>query len=120
MSIIRDSQPDSSLELREPLVPERRFLTVKETADLLNVSVRWVYAQCKKQQLPAVQLGGLWRIDRAKLEAMLKVADTPQQQGSRATKPSPVKPVAHLNARKILATWRKKGVVNLPEPKADA
>ena len=49
-----------------------RFLTLADTADLLNVSVDDVFALVDSGELPAIQLGsGLWRVERNVLEMFI-------------------------------------------------
>ena len=40
-----------------------RLLTTAETADLLGVSVRWVYRQVHAGELPAMRIAGSIRFD---------------------------------------------------------
>ena len=53
-------------------MPEERewpdLLTVKETAEYLRIPRPTVYYLVKKQQLPAFQIGGRWRVDRLELD----------------------------------------------------
>ena len=52
-------------------------LTIKETAALLKVSERTVYAMAKEGRLPgAVKVGGSWRVVSAKLFAWLDASST--------------------------------------------
>ena len=50
-----------------------RFLTVADTAELLNVSVYQVSALVKSGELPAIRIGGhgQWRIERSVLESFI-------------------------------------------------
>lgn len=49
-------------------VPQKsELLTVHQVAELLQVSVSWVYARMRKrslERLPAYRLGKYWRFDR--------------------------------------------------------
>ncbi|MCU1570411.1 MAG: translocase [Naasia sp.] len=47
-----------------------RFLTLAETADLLNVSLSQAYALVRTGELPAIKVGGSgrWRVERDRLE----------------------------------------------------
>jgi excisionase family DNA binding protein len=47
-----------------------RFLTLADTAEILNVSVGQAYALVRSGELPAIQIGGSgrWRIERDRLE----------------------------------------------------
>jgi len=70
----------------------RRFLTVKEVADLVQVSEASVRHWIKLQQLRAIDLGREWRIIPRDLEAFLTMHSTclaaslPADAGSRPTR----------------------------------
>lgn len=51
-----------------------RFLTVAETAEVLNVSLHQVYALVRSGELPAIRVGAgsHWRVERAQLEAFIE------------------------------------------------
>jgi excisionase family DNA binding protein len=51
-----------------------RFLTVAETAEVLNVSAAQAYALVRSGELPAIKIGaaGHWRIERVELEAFIQ------------------------------------------------
>ncbi|MFT4122654.1 MAG: helix-turn-helix domain-containing protein [Microbacteriaceae bacterium] len=51
-----------------------RFLTLADTAALLNISVHQAYALVRSGELPAIKLGGSgqWRIERSRLEAFIE------------------------------------------------
>jgi excisionase family DNA binding protein len=51
-------------------VSNDRFLTLVETADLLNVSTSQVYSLVRSGDLKGIQIGGRnqWRVERSKLE----------------------------------------------------
>lgn len=59
-----------------PDSPDRlgRFLTLADTADVLNVSARQVYSLVRSGELPAIKVGasGHWRIERDVLEAYIE------------------------------------------------
>ncbi|QNO37002.1 helix-turn-helix domain-containing protein [Protaetiibacter sp. SSC-01] len=50
-----------------------RFLTLADTADVLNISAGQAYALVRSGELPAIKLGahGQWRIEREVLEAYI-------------------------------------------------
>ncbi len=50
-----------------------RFLTVADTAEVLNISVGQTYALVRSGELPAIKLGahGQWRVEREVLEAYI-------------------------------------------------
>jgi excisionase family DNA binding protein len=56
-------------------MPERlgRFLTLADTAEILNVSARQVYTLVRSGELPAIKVGasGHWRIERRVLESYI-------------------------------------------------
>ena len=47
----------------EPL----RVLTLKETADVLQLSERTVHRMVKRKELPAFKVGGRWRVSEKQL-----------------------------------------------------
>lgn len=51
-----------------------RFLTIADTAELLSVSARQVYALVHSGELPAIRVGagGQWRIERSVLEGYIE------------------------------------------------
>ena len=50
-----------------------RFLTIADTAEILNISVGQAYAIVRSGELPAIKLGahGQWRVERDVLEAYI-------------------------------------------------
>ena len=54
------------------VVPQRRFLTVPETAAHLRVSAKTIYRLIERGQLPALRVGSQSRVDEAALEAWLE------------------------------------------------
>ena len=51
-------------------MPEPRFLTLADVAEVLNISVSQVYALVRNQELAAIKIGGRgqWRVERDRLE----------------------------------------------------
>jgi excisionase family DNA binding protein len=51
-----------------------RFLTLADTAEVLNVSVSQAYALVRSGELPAIKVGGhgRWRIERSVLEGYIE------------------------------------------------
>jgi excisionase family DNA binding protein len=47
-----------------------RFLTIADTAEVLNISAGQAYALVRSGELPAIKVGagGTWRIERERLE----------------------------------------------------
>jgi len=50
-----------------------RFLTLADTAEILNVSPRQAYSLVRSGELPAIQIGarGTWRVERAMLDSYI-------------------------------------------------
>ena len=57
----------------DPPPPPRRFLTLDQVADELNVSRAQVYALVRDRSSQAVKIGGRgqWRVERDRLEAYI-------------------------------------------------
>lgn len=51
-----------------------RFLTIADTAEVLNVSVSHAYSLVRSGELPAIRIGGRgqWRIEKAVLESYIE------------------------------------------------
>ena len=51
-----------------------RFLTITDTAEVLNVSVSQAYSLVRSGELPAIRIGsrGQWRIEREVLESYIE------------------------------------------------
>ncbi len=47
------------------------ILTVQEVADYLKVSRTTVWRWCNEGKLPAIKIGGGWRIQRSEMEKVL-------------------------------------------------
>ena len=61
--------------MNEPDLPGMsRFLTIAETADVLNVSASQAYALVRSGELPAIKVGGHghWRVERIVLESYIQ------------------------------------------------
>jgi len=73
-----------------------RFLTVSDTADVLNVSVSQAYALVRSGELPAIKIGahGHWRIERDVLESYIE---------------------AMYEEARRLSLWNQSDYANLPE-----
>ncbi len=60
------------------MAPEdsRRFLTLADVADILNISGAQAYALVRRGDLPAIKIGGRgqWRVESSQLEAYIKAA----------------------------------------------
>lgn len=68
---MRDDNRVMSTDATEPL---GRFLTVADTAEILNVAPADVLALVRSSELPAIRVGsaGKWRIERAVLESYIE------------------------------------------------
>ncbi len=57
-----------------PTSPDGRFLTIADTAEVLNVSVTQAYTLVRSGQLAAIKVGnrGPWRVERNVLEAFIE------------------------------------------------
>lgn len=51
-----------------------RFLTIADTAEMLNVSVGQAYSLVRTGELPAIKIGarGQWRVERDVLESFIE------------------------------------------------
>jgi excisionase family DNA binding protein len=51
-----------------------RFLTIADTAEILNVSASQAYAIVRSGELPAIKVGGSghWRVERTVLESYIE------------------------------------------------
>ncbi|NEM90818.1 helix-turn-helix domain-containing protein [Galbitalea soli] len=51
-----------------------RFLTLADTAEILNISASQAYALVRSGELPAIKIGGhgTWRIERTVLESYIE------------------------------------------------
>ncbi|WP_308468178.1 helix-turn-helix domain-containing protein [Rathayibacter soli] len=84
-----------------------RFLTVADTAEILNVEAADVMALVRSGELPAIRVGGSgqWRVERAVLETYIEAmyeearrrslweqsdfANIPELSGGRIIRPEP-------------------------------
>jgi len=53
--------------------PLGRFLTLADTAEILNLSASQTYALVRSNELPAIKIGahGQWRVERSVLESYI-------------------------------------------------
>lgn len=49
-----------------------RFLTLADTAGLLNISIDQTYELVRSGELPAIRVGRSWRIERVHLESYIE------------------------------------------------
>ena len=73
-----------------------RFLTLADTAELLNISVSQAYSLVRSGELPAIKIGthGHWRIERSVLESYIE---------------------AMYEEARRLSLWNQSDYANLPE-----
>ncbi|PJJ71267.1 excisionase family DNA binding protein [Diaminobutyricimonas aerilata] len=73
-----------------------RFLTLADTAEVLNISVSQAYGLVRSGELPAIKVGGAghWRIERTVLESYIEAM---YEQSRRAS------------------LWNQSDYANLPE-----
>jgi excisionase family DNA binding protein len=73
-----------------------RFLTLADTAELLNISASQAYALVRSGELPAIKVGGHghWRVERSVLESYID---------------------AMYEETRRLSLWNQSDYANLPE-----
>ena len=59
--------------------PIHNLLTVKETAEYLRIPLPTVYYLVQRGKIPAIQIGGRWRIKKSSLDRDVLHQDTPGQ-----------------------------------------
>ena len=55
-------------------------LTIGDAATILHMSNESIRLACVKGDIPAVKIGKLWRISKAKLQAMFEGCDTDERR----------------------------------------
>ena len=70
-SLLLDAEPQA---VSEP--PNHNLLTVKETADYLRLPLSSVYYLVQRGQIPAIQIGGRWRIKKSSLNGYISGVKT--------------------------------------------
>ncbi len=62
------------MDQQSPRPAVARFLTITDTAEVLNVSVSQAYSLVRSGELPAIRIGsrGQWRIERDVLESYIE------------------------------------------------
>jgi len=53
------------------MIADSPYMTMNEAASFLRVSLRTVYTLTERGELPAVKVGGQWRVSRGALEDWL-------------------------------------------------
>ena len=72
-SLLMDAEPQAVSES-----PNHNLLTVKETADYLRLPLSSLYYLVQRGQIPAIQIGGRWRIKKSSLEEYVLGVKTPK------------------------------------------
>ena len=49
-----------------------RFLQLADVAEILNISARQAYSLVNSGDLPAIRVGGQWRVEATELEAYIQ------------------------------------------------
>jgi excisionase family DNA binding protein len=78
-----------------------RFLTLADTAEILNISATQAYALVRSGELPAIKIGarGQWRVERSVLESYIE---------------------AMYEEARRLSLWNQSDYANLPELSTDS
>lgn len=73
-----------------------RFLTLADTAEVLNVSLNQAYVLVRSGEIPAIKIGGKgqWRVERAVLESYIE---------------------AKYEEARRLSLWNQSDYANIPE-----
>ena len=66
--LTRSSELIISIIITMSETPSHNLLTVKETAEYLRIPVPTVYYLVQRGQIPAIQIGGRWRIKKSSLD----------------------------------------------------
>ena len=53
---------------------DKEYLSPEEVASLFSVSLRTVYNWIKQKKIPAMKIGGVWRIRRSDIEPKQEAA----------------------------------------------
>ncbi len=56
---------------------DEQLMSVKETAEYLNVNISTIYMWSQKGQMPAMKMGKMWRYRRSEIDAWLNERRTP-------------------------------------------
>ena len=62
------------------------LLTAEDVAELLGVTVAWVYAQSRSGRIPTVNLGRYRRYRREAIEAWIRTIESPTRSISRSVR----------------------------------
>lgn len=77
----------SAVAVRKPHVPELKYiLTNADVAERVNVSIRTVNNWCSANKIPAIFIGGSWRIREDVIEWVLAHQEELRQSRDQADK----------------------------------
>ncbi len=62
------------------------LLTAEDVAELLGVTVAWVYAQSRRGRIPTVNLGRYRRYRREAIEAWIRTIESPTRSTGRSVR----------------------------------
>ena len=71
----------------EDLGDENRFMTSQEVARYLNYGIRSVYKLIHSGELPAIKIGGHYRIEKRDLDNWIEMTKWMRRRGSPPSKP---------------------------------
>ncbi|MFC6354842.1 helix-turn-helix domain-containing protein [Luethyella okanaganae] len=71
-----------------------RFLTLADTAEILNLTVAEIRGLVDSGELPAIRLGGSWRVERVVLESYIE---------------------AKYEESRRMSLWQQSDFANIPE-----
>ncbi len=71
----------------------QKLLTTKEVADMLRMRIETITRKAEQGLLPAIKVGGRWRIPQGRLDEWLreKEAISPMTRGAKLEKPIKLK-----------------------------
>lgn len=62
----------SKIDVEGKIMPEKRFIGIKECSEYLGVKVSTLYSWVSMKKIPYVKMGGLVRFDLRELEVWIK------------------------------------------------
>jgi excisionase family DNA binding protein len=87
------------------------LLRAKQVAVILNCSMQQVYALKDRGELPFVRIGGMVRFRPEDVEDLIVSSTVEKKTGPRKAPSSSVgRPFKHLDAGRLLDSWRRQGV----------
>ncbi len=73
--------------MRDPLDAETEILSLAEVARYLRIKQRTLYTLAAQRKIPAVKIGGQWRIQKKQLTALFEERDQEAVASSAAVTP---------------------------------